>query len=104
MSYSTIFYPVKMEYGSKNNIFGLKMMVKSSLEIFILKSLHTQTLFWTLWFTSWKGGFVPQITNSVIKMTSFAHGGISIKIFVMHVSIINETLSHKFYPGSILAG
>ena len=29
-----------MKYGSKNNIFGLKMTVKSSLEIFILKSLH----------------------------------------------------------------
>ena len=37
-----------------------------------------------------------------VKMTPFAHGGISIKKFVMHVHILNETLSHKFHPYSIL--
>ena len=45
MSYSSIVYPVKMEYGSKNNIFGLKMMVKSGLEKIFLKFLHAQSLF-----------------------------------------------------------
>ena len=38
-----------------------------------------------------------------VKMTPFAHGGISIKTFVMHVHILNETLSHKFHPYSILS-
>ena len=38
-----------------------------------------------------------------VKMTPFAHGGISIKNFVMHVHILNETLSHKFHPYSILS-
>ena len=37
-------------------------------------------------------------TNSVMKMTFFAHGGISIKNFVMYVHIINKILSHKFHP------
>ena len=46
--YSTIVYPIKMKYGSQNNIFGLKMMEKRGLEIFILKSIHAQTLFLTL--------------------------------------------------------
>ena len=31
-------YVLKMEYVSKINIFGLKLMVKSGLEFFILKS------------------------------------------------------------------
>ena len=33
-------FTLKMETISKNTIFGLKMMVKSGLEKFILKSLH----------------------------------------------------------------
>ena len=41
-------------------------------------------------------------TNSVLKMTFFAHGGISIKKIVMYVHKINKTLSHKFHPYSIL--
>ena len=43
MSYLTdayIDFTLKMESVSKNTIFGLKMMVKSGLEKFILKSLH----------------------------------------------------------------
>ena len=40
MSYSDIISPVKMEAVSKITIFGQKVMVKSSLEKFILKSLH----------------------------------------------------------------
>ena len=59
-----------MEYGPENNIFVLKMMMKSS----------------------------------VIKMSFFAHGGISIKLFVVYLHIINECLSYKFHPYSILTG
>jgi hypothetical protein len=40
-------YVLKMEYVSKINIFGLKMMVKSGLEKIFLKFLHAQGLFQT---------------------------------------------------------
>ena len=33
-TYSTLVCPVKMEYGPENNIFGLKMMMKSGLKKF----------------------------------------------------------------------
>ena len=46
-SYSIIVYLIKMEYGSKNNIFDIKIILKSSIGIFILKSIHSQILF--LW-------------------------------------------------------
>ena len=64
MSYSYIAYLVKMEYVSKLNIFGLKMMVKSGPKN-ILKFLHMLVL--------------PKIANSVVKNTFFAHGGILMK-------------------------
>ena len=44
------------------------------------------------------------MANSVIKRTFSGHGGISIKIVVMYVPIIDLTLSHKFHPYSILTG
>ena len=34
-----------MEYGRENNIFVLKMMMKSGLEKIILKFLHSQAVF-----------------------------------------------------------
>ena len=37
---SYIGFTLNMESVTKNTIFGLKMMVKSGLEKFILKSLH----------------------------------------------------------------
>ena len=37
---SYIGFTLKMESVTKNTIFGLKMMMKSGLEKFILKSLH----------------------------------------------------------------
>ena len=43
-----------------------------------------------------KGGFLHQIANSVIKMTVFAHGGISIKLFVVCLHMINECLAKNF--------
>ena len=39
---SYIIFTLKMESVSKNTIFGLKMMVKSGLENFVLKSLHAE--------------------------------------------------------------
>ena len=36
-------YVLKMEYVSKINIFGLKMMVKSGLEKIFLKFLHAHS-------------------------------------------------------------
>ena len=40
MTNPNIVYPVKMEYGWNFSISGLKMMLKSGLEKFNLKSLH----------------------------------------------------------------
>ena len=67
---SCIVFTLKMESVSKNTIFGLKMMVKSGLEKIFLKFLHTETIF--PYFIK-----VSKITNSVIKITIFLHGGIS---------------------------
>ena len=39
---SYIGFTLKIESVTKNTIFGLKMMVKSGLEKFILKSLHAE--------------------------------------------------------------
>ena len=46
MTNSTLVSPVKIEYVTKNNIFGLKMMMKSGLEKNILKFLHAQAIFY----------------------------------------------------------
>ena len=90
---STLLCPVKMEYGPENNIFVQKMLMKSGLEKITLKVLHAQSLFWKFFLTSQKGGFLHQIANSIIKMTFFAHGGISIKLFVIYLHVINECLT-----------
>ena len=45
-----------------------------------------------------------RVPSSVIKMVFFAHGGISIKLFVLYLHIINESVSYKFHPYSILTG
>ena len=37
-------YLLKMEYVSKINIFGLKIMVKNGLEKILMKSLHAQSV------------------------------------------------------------
>ena len=36
-------------------------------------------------------------------MTLFVHGGISKKIFVVYMNMVNETFSQKFHPYSILS-
>ena len=72
MSYLTdlyIVFTLKMESVYKNTIFGLKMMVKSGLEKFILKSLHA-------------GSSLP-------------HGGISKLFFLDHFS--PSFLGQKLY-------
>ena len=45
MRNSNFLYVLEMEYVHKINTFGLKMMVKSGLENFILKILHAQAIF-----------------------------------------------------------
>ena len=52
MRKSTIVYLLKMEYVSKINIFGLKMMVKSVLEKMFLKFLHAYAILGKMIFTS----------------------------------------------------
>ena len=52
-------YVLKMEYVSKIIIFGLKMMVKSSLEKIFLKFLHAGTYFPLLH----KSGQNPKFSN-----------------------------------------
>ena len=74
MRNSSIVYLVKMEYVSKTNIFGLKMMVKSGLEKKCFEIPPYIRLFSPI---SQKGRISPKITNSLMKMTFFAHGGIS---------------------------
>ena len=51
MRNSKVIYTFKMEYVSKINIFGWKMMVKSGLENINLKFLCAQSLFWKITFT-----------------------------------------------------
>ena len=69
------------------------MMMERGIEKNILKFLHSQFFFYFM--------KMHKIANLVIEMTFFAQGGISIKNFVMHVHIMNKTLSHKFHPYSI---
>ena len=45
MSYSVLVYLVKIECVPKSTIFGLTMMLKSGLDIFILKLLHAGNYF-----------------------------------------------------------
>ena len=67
---SCITLTLKMESVPENTIFGLKMTVKSGLEIFFWNSSMRETIF--PYFIK-----VSKITNSVIKITIFLHGGIS---------------------------
>ena len=80
-----------MECVSKINLFGLQMMVKSGLDIIILKFFHAQNYF--CYFIK-----MTKIASSLIKITFFAHGGISMKLFVMYLNIINKTLKQRIPP------
>ena len=46
MTNSSLICRVKIEYVTKNNIFGLKMMMKGGLEKNILKFIHAQAIFY----------------------------------------------------------
>ena len=48
MTNSTLVCPVKIEYVTKNNIFGLKMMMKSGLEKNVLKFVLAQAIFYEM--------------------------------------------------------
>ena len=74
------------------------MRMKSGLEKNMLKFLHEQANKWIYYVEK------HRVTNSVIKMAFFAHGGISIKLFVVYLHIIDECLSYRFHPYSILTG
>ena len=80
---SYIVFTLKIESVCKITIFGLKMLVKSGLEIFFEISpcgSHFQT------FSSNSFYFMERrkITNSVTKITIFPHGGKS-EIFFCHM-------------------
>ena len=80
-------YVLKMEYVHKINIFGLKMMAKSGLEKNIFEippcaKPFSENLFYFI--ERWISG---KIANSVIEITSFAHGEISIYIFLSSMYI-----------------
>ena len=81
------------------------MMMKSCLEKIFMKFLHAQSLFQKVFFITEFAILSSNLLFYEVKMTHFAHGGISIKNFVMHVHIIkiNKTLSHKLHPYSILS-
>ena len=69
--------PVKMEYGPEISIFGLKYMIKSGIEKNIFEILPCASCFLIdKWIYNIKK---HQVRKSVMKMTFFAHGGISIK-------------------------
>ena len=87
-----------MEYVSKIDIFRLKIMVKSSLEIYFFKFLHSKTFSDLLIY--FIKGRIFALNN---KIALFAHGGISKKFFVVYMYMVNETLSQKFHPYSILS-
>ena len=77
MTNSTLIYLVKMEYVSEINIFCLITMVKSDLKNYF-EIPPCGSYFFLIYFTSKKGGLLHKITNSLMKITLFAHGGVSI--------------------------
>ena len=98
-----VVYILKMEYVSKLNIFGLKMMVKSCLEKIFLKFLYAQGLFQVCPVGCLSLVLLNWDSQQGRSEKGLAHGGISKIFFVMYVHIINKTLSHKFHPYSILS-
>ena len=84
MTDSYIGFTLKMESVTKNIIFGLKMMVKSGLEKFILKSVHAgRWLYLLLSMGFWALLCIEMYT--IVRENRFPHGGIS-KIFLDHFS------------------
>ena len=67
-----------MEYGRENNIFILKMMMKSGLEKIMRKLFSNKWIYYIE---------KHRVTSSVIKMAFFVHGGISIILFVVYLHV-----------------
>ena len=69
-----------MEHVPKINVFGLKMMAKRKAF-----------------------GYFPLNTNSVTKMTLFAHGGNSILLLVNYLHILKDQLEQRNHRYSTLS-
>ena len=85
-------FTLKMETVSKNTIFGLKMKVKSGLEKIFLKFLYVHYVHYEMSYVIhvqyYIFEFLHKITNSVTKITFFAHEAISKKLWCMYESWI----------------
>ena len=77
-------------------------MVKSGLEKLFLKSMHAKSLFRKIFLVHRKVGFCQNCKFSNKNDIFSAWRDFNI-FFVMYVHVINETLSHKLHPYSILS-
>ena len=59
-----------------------------------MKFLHAHAEISKIFFISQRGGFLPKLSNSLMKMTRFAHEGFQ-KGNVVDVHMINETFKPK---------
>ena len=89
MRHSTILYPVKMEYGPENNIFVLKMMMESGLKKIFWNSSMRKAFFGKSFLFHRKEDFCIKLQIQ-IKITLFAHGGVSIKLFMVYISTYHK--------------
>ena len=80
-----------MEYGWNFNISGLKMMMKSGLKKYFWNSSMRSPCHFYYW-------ILIKSTNSVIKTTWWAHGGISKIFFLDHFSSSFEARNAKISP------
>ena len=100
MTIPTIVSPVKMEYGWNFSISGLKMMVKSGLEKIFLKFIHAPAIFYYMNLPHRKEEFWSKVQKwQGERMEEFPK-----KHLAAYLHMINEALSHKFHPYSILTG
>ena len=89
---SCIVFTIKLESGSKITIFGLKMVVKTGLEKFILKSLHAgRWLFLLL-----KLRFCAKLNVKWIRRKWLPHGEISKKKFYTPFHYHFQTKNYHF--------
>ena len=84
-----------MEYATKND--SEKWARKNVFEIPPCEKPFSENIFYFI-----ERRIFPQNCKFRNKNLHL-HGGISIKKFVMYLHMINETLSHKFYPYTILS-
>ena len=91
MTDSYIVFTLKMESLSRITIFGLKMMVKSGLEIFYWNSSMRKSFSYNSFYLL----LLRKITNSATKITIFLHGRKS-KIFFAICTWPNSPVKTKF--------